>query len=276
MKRFLVQLFQRSLVHPCLVPFYTHLYKLSLRGMGILNSEGSDATGERWLFQFIKSHLNVRTLVDIGANDGGYTSEFLSFFPEAQAYCFEPNPETYQMLKNTLKTTSVKIYPIAVSDHSGNAKLYDLADNAPLKSTQPTATLASLYPSVITELHHQPAKCYSVKATTLDHWATQNHLSQIDWVKIDTEGHELAVLKGAHQLIKSTSLGLVQFEFNDMHAYSATFFKNLLDELPGYSFYRLLPHGWWPLPPYRPLTHEIFGFQNIVALSPKWFGRLET
>ena len=59
-KQLAVKFFQTQLVKPSWVPFYTHLYKLSLRGMGILNSEGSEATGEKWLFSFIKSLIKIK------------------------------------------------------------------------------------------------------------------------------------------------------------------------------------------------------------------------
>lgn len=274
-KQLAVKLFQTHLVRPSWVPFYTHLYKLSLRGMGILNSEGSRVTGEAWLFHFIKPLIKIKTLCDVGANTGGYTGEFLSYFPKAQCYCFEPNPETFQKLKHNLRKISAKTYPFAVSDHSGNIKLYDLHDDAPLKATQPTATLASLYPQVIKVLHHQPTKSYLVKAVDLDGWVRKEKIPPIDWLKIDTEGHELSVIRGARQLIASGRLGLIQFEFNDMHAFSHTFLKDIIDLLPHYRLFRLLPHGWWPLDHYRPLTYEVFGFQNLVAISPSLFKKLK-
>jgi hypothetical protein len=135
--------------------------------------------------------------------------------------------------------------------------------------------MASLYQQVIEDFHHQPAKKYPVKTISLDDFIKNQKLKTIDWLKIDVEGHELSVLKGAKKAIHSQKIGLIQFEFNDMHAYSRTFFKDIEEALPSYTLYRLLPNGWYPLPPYRPLTHEIFGFQNLIALSPSWHQTLQ-
>lgn len=268
-----ITLFQKYAVKPRLVPLYTHLYKLSLRGMGVLNSEGNQSTGEKWLWQKVaKSSLNPTTIIDVGANIGGYTGDMMTYFPESHYYCIEPNPQTYKLLQANLKTKpNTHLYQKAVSDTSNQTvTLFDFADHAPLKPTQPTATMASLYQDVIKDFHHQPAKKYRVKTISLDDFIQTQKLKTIDWLKIDVEGHELSVLKGAKKGIRSQKINLIQFEFNDMHAYSRTFFKDIVEALRGYTLYRLLPQGWYPLPAYRPLTHEIFGFQNLVALSPLW------
>ncbi len=268
MKTTIVKLFQKYCIKPQFVPVYQHLFKLSLRGMGILNAEGSDITGEQWFMQTIKAkNSSMKTIVDVGANVGGYTSELMMYFPRASYYCFEPNPETFGLLqKNHRHHTRVHLYNAAVSNQNGTFRLYDFADNAPLKATQPTATMASPYKEVIEKFHQQPAKMYRMNSITLDRWAKDNHITSIDWLKIDTEGHELQVLQGAANLLRQSQIKRIQFEFNDMHAYSRTFLRDILNVLPQYQIYRLLPHGWYPLPPYRPLTHELFGFQNLVAL----------
>lgn len=271
MKSSLIWLYQRLFCRPFFIPLHSHLHKLSLRGLGVLNSEGSQATGEGWLMCQARSRLSVRTVCDIGANEGGYTRELMAYFPRAHYHCFEPNPETFKLLKANLTSKNVTLYQGAVSDHQGKTYLYDFADSAPLKPTQPTATMASLHREVITGFHRQPAKRYPVSTITLDSWAKTNQIKTIDWLKIDTEGHELAVLQGAARLIENQAIALIQFEFNDMHAYSRTFFKDVITSLPGYHLFRLLPQGWLPLTTYRPLTYEIFGFQNVVALSPKAF-----
>jgi hypothetical protein len=84
-------------------------------------------------------------------------------------------------------------------------------------------------------------------------------------LKIDTEGHEASVLRGARETIAGRRIELVQFEFNAMNVASRTFFKDFVDLLPGYRFYRLLPDGRVPLR-YSPHACEIFAFQNVVAI----------
>ncbi|MDQ5950777.1 MAG: hypothetical protein QG639_53, partial [Patescibacteria group bacterium] len=91
-------------------------------------------------------------------------------------------------------------------------------------------------------------------------------IKSIDLLKIDAEGNELAVLKGCKHLLEKNKVQIVQFEFNETHAYSHVLVKDFYDVLPSFEFYRLLPNAAIKLGHYRPLTHELFGFQNIVAV----------
>jgi hypothetical protein len=119
---------------------------------------------------------------------------------------------------------------------------------------------------VINELYRQNVQAFKFSMTTLDRFAEVEDIHVIDLLKIDTEGTELYVLKGAMRLLKKKRIRFIQFEFNEMNVYSRTFFRDFIDLLPGYTFYRLMPSGFYQLGPYRPSTHEIFAFQNILAV----------
>ena len=101
---------------------------------------------------------------------------------------------------------------------------------------------------------------------TLDNFAKREKIERIDFLKIDIEGNELAVLQGSKNLLTKNRILFIQFEFNEMNVYSRTFFKDFIDMLPDYIIYRMMPRGLYKLGPYRPSTHEIFAFQNIIAV----------
>ena len=243
------------------------LYKLALRGLGVLNSDTAQSTGEPWLLQRLRKlhsdgQLSMKVIVDVGANDLAYGQ---TEFPQATIYAFEPQPESFVRLKQGAARNVVPIQA-AVGDHQGTVDFWDFADRAPRKTEQPTSQLATIHREVIEQLYHQPAKKYRVKMTTIDTFATENRIKHIDLLKIDAEGNELAVLKGASGLLDANQIDIIQFEFNEIHAYSRVFMKDFYELLPEFEFFRLLPKGAVALGPYRPLTHEIFGFQNIVAV----------
>lgn len=269
-KRFLVSWYTKLICRPQFLKFNQHLYNLSLRSIGVLNAQGDKLTGEELLLKhlqnyFQKSGNNQPTIVDVGANTKVYG---IDHFPHAEFWAFEPNPETFKLLKNnTPQSKLIHLIQNAVSSRSGTTRLYDFADDAKLKSTQPTATLASLNRQIIENLHGQKAKSYSVKSTTLDTFAKSNRINHIDLLKIDVEGYELEVLKGAKSLIKQDKIDRIQFEFNQHHAYQRVFFKDFVDLLSNYQLFRLSPHGLLPLNAYRPQSHEIFAFQNILAVK---------
>lgn len=256
--------------------FY-HGHKLMLRGLGILNADGDDVTGENWLLDRL-ARSDMKTVVDVGANVSIYGYDRL---PKRVRFIgFEPNPETFSQLQKKNYSSRVQLHQLAVGATEKTIKLYDFADDAFLKATQPTATLASTSKAVIEQFHHQKAKAYDVKQIALDDFLKKQKVASIDLLKIDVEGYELAVLQGAKQLIAKQKIDLIQFEFNEMHVYHRVFFKDFFDFLPNYTLYRLGPNGLLPLPPYRPLTHEIFAFQNILAISnqnqARWFNLLNS
>lgn len=243
-----------------------HLYKLVLRGLGLLNSDTAQATGEPWFLRQLKKRQDqgkrsIEIIVDVGANDEAYGQ---AEFPDATIYAFEPHPESFQRLK---KGAARNVVPIrsAVGTTIGAVDFWDFADSAPRKQEQPTSQLASVHRELIEAHYHQPAKKYTVNMTTLEAFTKEKKIKHIDLLKIDAEGNELAVLQGAKHLLAANKISIIQFEFNELHAYSRVLMKDFYDLLPGFTFYRLLPRGMVELGPYRPLTHELFGFQNIVA-----------
>lgn len=258
--RWFAQLFCRA----SLQPFFRHGYKLMLRGMGLLNADGDDVTGETWLLEKLAT-TEIKLIVDVGANTSVYGYDVLP--KSVKLIAFEPNPETFALLSAKQYPKRVELHQVAVGDHNKTISLYDFADDATAKASQPTATLASTNKEVIEQFHGQKSKRYQVKQVTLDSFLAPRTVKHIDLLKIDVEGAELAVLRGAKQLIAKHQIDLIQFEFNEMNVYQRVFLKDFIDQLPNYRFYRLGPNGLLPLRPYRPLTHELFGFQNILAIS---------
>lgn len=260
-------IYQYILARARLYRFNLHLYKLALRGVGVLNSDTAWATGEPWLLKRLQmleatGMLSITVIVDVGANDLAYGQ---AEFPKAKIYAFEPQPASFKRLQLGAARNVIPIQS-AVGDHVGVVDFWDFSDDAPRKSEQPTSQLASVHREVIEQLYQQPTKKYRVKMTTLDTFAKEKNIKQIDLLKIDAEGNELAVLQGAQKLLAADRIAIIQFEFNELHAYSGVFLKDFDDLLTDYTLYRLLPEGAIPLGSYRPLTHELFGFQNIVAV----------
>ena len=105
-----------------------------------------------------------------------------------------------------------------------------------------------------------------VEVVTIDEFASARNIRQIELMKVDVEGGELNVLHGAQGLIKERRIKAIQFEVGDAYPVRRTWMHDFYDLLTGYSLYRLLPNSLLPLGPYRPPTHELFHFHNVVAL----------
>jgi hypothetical protein len=119
----------------------------------------------------------------------------------------------------------------------------------------------------------QPLTKHLTKMVTIDEFTKNRSFDEVSLLKIDVEGAELDVLKGADRLIRERRVKAIQFEIGGSNVVLETWMRDFYAQLAGYSFYRLLPRGLLPLGEYRPSTHEVFRFQNIVAFRDTPFLR---
>ena len=236
------------------------LLDLGLRGLGILNHENREMSGElTFLRQCLKGKANP-VVLDVGANVGGYSRDIVSINPCARVFAFEPHPLTFERLVSNVQGHEC-IHPLncAVGDQPGRQMLYD-------RRSECGTAHASMFREVIEDIHKTQSSENEVKVITLDEFVEENELGCVDLLKIDTEGYELNVLKGGAKAIHSGTFKTIQFEFNEMNVLSRVFFKDFIDMLPQYQFHRLLPNGLQRIDDYIPVRCELFAFQNIVAI----------
>jgi len=236
------------------------LYFLSLHGLGILNYENSRVSGEE---RFLKTYLANKSgiVLDIGANQGNYTENVIKYNSMTKVYAFEPHPVTWIKLRDRFRDSpSVVIVNQGMSNESGSLMLYDYRDRN-------GSSHASLFSDVITDIHScDDAFSHLVELTTLDKFSDENNIQEICLLKIDVEGNELKVLKGAQRLIKEKRINAIHFEFNEMNTCSRSFFRDFWQILEDFKLYRLLPESMLEIHGYSPVSCEIFAYQNIVAI----------
>jgi len=133
-------------------------------------------------------------VIDIGANKGTYAySMSKAVGKEGIVYSFEPNPVMVMQLKKNLKQLNVVIEDFAVSNTAEDKTFYRHTKNC-----GPTSSLEFF--DVLDkagELEKTTVKC-----VTLDSFCKMHNLSP-SLIKIDVEGHEFNVIKGAKSVIKS-------------------------------------------------------------------------
>lgn len=240
------------------------LYKLSLNGLGILNYKTSRTSGEDFFITwFVKNYNNQNDIVlDIGAHIGDYTHSLREAGSKAKIYCFEPHPINFKKLDLNSSKFNYHAVMEGVGHQKDTLKMYDYANNTGSQH-------ASLFKEVIEDLHGGEAVAVEVPIITIDEFVSEKSITSISLLKIDTEGNEYNVIKGARNSIESGIIKIIHFEFNEMNVISRTFFRDIMVELETFEFYRLLPDGLLPLGKYNPLYFEIFAFQNIIAINKK-------
>lgn len=128
----------------------------------------------------------ARVSLDIGANRGVWTAALL---PHSKAViAFEPNPKLFAELSRRLGT-SAAAHQIALSDEAGTAELRVPRRRKGYSNQGATLAHASLNGTAYGAVQ--------VRAARLD----DLDLGDVGFIKIDVEGHELAVLRGATALL---------------------------------------------------------------------------
>jgi FkbM family methyltransferase len=156
-----------------------------------------------------KWNSSVRTFFDVGANDGDTSLKALKQFPQAQIFAFEPHPDTFLGLKYATKDHSA-IDPVqtALGAEAGDQVMY-VYDVSLINSLVPNAPYSVRFGG-------KHSSSISVKCTTVDLFCAERNIKKIDVLKIDTEGFDLEVLKGAAAMLKRGAISFVYFEFNDI------------------------------------------------------------
>lgn len=144
---------------------------------------------------------------DVGANVGAWSLAFLEnarrrgLQDSLELHAFEPSAHTWGRLAEALGDSAAAIQKLALSDAVGAATLYVVGPAAGTNS-----------------LHQQPGlengATETVPTTTLDAYAREADINRIDILKIDTEGHDVAVLRGAEGMLSEGRITVTQFEYN--------------------------------------------------------------
>ena len=103
--------------------------------------------------------------------------------------------------------------------------------------------------------------------TTLDAFASRRGLRHIDLLKIDVEGHEYDVLRGAEKLLAARQIGIVQFEFGGCNLDTRTSFRDFYSLMTEYGFclYVISKYGLQRIEKYREI-YEQYGTTNFAAV----------
>jgi FkbM family methyltransferase len=141
-------------------------------------------------------NLEIKTFFDVGANIGQTSERALSEFPSAKVVAFEPDPKAFAELQRLSKRRRFAAHNIALSDSNGTGTLFCNAN-----------TRHSL---VIAEA---AAQSIEVSCLTLDSFCRREAIRGIDVLKTDTEGADLAVLRGAEGMLAGGSISFVYTEF---------------------------------------------------------------
>jgi FkbM family methyltransferase len=137
-------------------------------------------------------------LFDVGAYKGAWTDYVLSRVPHALCLLFEPNDALCAELRHIYK------YSLVLSDHEGTETFYRCHNKADELSS-------IIQREVFTQVSYNDEQ---KQCTTIDAFCYKDGMiADIDFLKIDVEGAELKVLKGASELLAAKRIKFIQVEY---------------------------------------------------------------
>lgn len=169
---------------------------------------------------------------DVGANIGNHSLEFAKHFEHV--YSFEPNPYVYDLLNiNASLTNNIITKKIGLSNSQRTVKIQKNKYETNLGSTkiEEKALLES-------------KDFYEFKLMKLDQFVKSNKIKDIDYIKIDIEGHELECIMGAEHTLRSFS-PILTIEILKVDIFEGkTNAIKLLKEYGYKFFYELVDSSW--------------------------------
>ena len=250
--------------------FYNNLtdifLHIALKLKGYKNFGTFNETGEEYLLNMLIKN-KVKYCLDIGAHNGDYSKKLLETY-NMRVIAFEPMKQSFKNLKNLKNYYSDKFqcFNIALSDKNGFQKIYFAKSNSQL------ASLSSNLKN-INFLKKKKFKNQKIKVSTLDYFEKKNKNifpRKIDFLKIDTEGNDLKVLKGGLNFIKKYKPEFIQIEMNYHYLFDGENLYQFKKILNNYEVYKILPfnNGLLKVDENRP-ENNIFHLSNFVFIKKK-------
>ena len=162
---------------------------------------------EDWvnLARFLRPN-ECELLLDIGANVGDFASEFLSIYKNARAVCFEPVSSTYEQLAGRFAGDQrVEAHRCAVSNFDGRAEMH-------VEKESTLSSLVEYTEDANVAYHLGTAQLEQIECRRLDSFPYRKGTERL-FVKIDVQGFETEVIRGAMQTLAGADAVLLECSF---------------------------------------------------------------
>lgn len=238
---------------------FCRLYAARFQEPGFENNGDLYTNGEFRLLMELAPRIEVA--FDIGANVGEWTAQLLSKAAGiSRIYAFEPCSSSYQALLARAFPPSVTLTNAGLSASPGTAPLYIAGDESVLNALYQRKRLEEgwgIQPTTTVE---------EITLETVDRFCRQHDIRSVDFMKIDTEGHEVSVLQGAAESLGKGIFKAIQFEYGGTYIDSGKLLKDIFEiiEPLDYTIFLIVPDGLVAYPRYDQRL-ENFQYKNFVA-----------
>ena len=233
--------------------------------MGIGSGSSPCWSGENTLRRVLERQRAISgkpvCIFDVGSNTGQFIASVLMPLENAgiatEIHAFEPSPVAFKTLQDTFGgRLNVYLNNFGLSDETRKVELF---------SDRPGSGLASLSRRRLDHFGIEFEAAETVQLRVLDDYCRERNVQHIDLLKLDVEGHELDVLRGAKRLFQEKRISIASFEFGGCNIDSRTFVQDFwyfFRQNGGGRLHRLSPSGSLvPIPEYR---EDLEQFRNTI------------
>lgn len=168
------------------------------------------------------SRLNIRSVIDVGANQGQFARMVSGYFPQAELFCFEPLEDPFRKLAVWAQTQNERVhcFQLALGDREGVAEMHLHEQHTPSSSLlSATDACHRLYPQTISE--HMT----SIRLSTLD-IVLEDAIDQMPreiLLKLDVQGFEDRVLRGGQRVLLESRAVILEISLDPLYEDQAEF-----------------------------------------------------
>ena len=189
-----------------------HFAKLAALKLGLEIHRAGEFGGDPFRDMRRLTPATRPVIFDVGANIGQTVQHFRWHFARPIIHCFEPGRNAFQKLRDqTTRIPNIVLNNIALGFESDSVVFNE-------NTSSEMSSFLNLGPEGWGETER-----YTVQVDTLDNYCAHNSIHAVDILKIDTQGFELQVLKGAEKLVAQHRIGLLFLEIT---------FSKMYDSLP--------------------------------------------
>ena len=174
----------------------------------ILRRCGYDISRYHSLYDTVLKHHGIKTILDIGANDGLWSAEMRTLFPEAHIYAFEPLTDCYE---RTVKRFEHDPHFTGFNIGLGDTDTFTEIERSSFHPSSSLLRMTELHKDLYPKSKHNTRERITLRR--LDSLDNELVLEPGVFVKMDVQGFEDKVIAGGEAVLKKADVIVVETAF---------------------------------------------------------------